>query len=133
MARNNLFSGGGGVTSVGGLNGVVTAQQMIDMVGSLPVFYVEAYGAKVDGVTNDATAVAAAVTAATSTGGVVVIPAGSIVLGSQISVPSNVEVRGAGMGATIVLASTPFGAAFSVAGTSGSPTTAITISDLTIN
>jgi hypothetical protein len=68
-----------------------------------------AYGAKVDGVTDDTAAVQAALNAlSTFGGGTVEIPAGTCVLtptGSPavaLSVPSNVRLRGAGRNATIL-------------------------------
>lgn len=64
------------------------------------LFNVKAYGAKGDGSTDDATAIASAITAASS-GGIIFFPAGTYVIGSTISVNiSNLIFRGAGKGIT---------------------------------
>lgn len=66
---------------------------------------VKDYGALGDGSTNDATAIQAAITAAATAGGVVYFPPGVYLSASTINVPSNIELRGDGKGASIVKAS----------------------------
>ncbi len=68
-----------------------------------------AYGALGDGATNDVAAIAAAIAACSAAGGgIVFIPSGTYRIGVAVSggalltVPSNVHVRGAGKGATII-------------------------------
>ena len=64
---------------------------------SSPVFDVRAYGAKVDGSTNDYAAIAAAIAAASGAGGgVAYIPAGKAISASVFTMPANVYLRGAG-------------------------------------
>lgn len=71
--------------------------------GGTPLFSdVRAYGAKVDGATDDAAAISAAITALGARGGVVFVPAGVTIVGSTIAVPSNVRIVGAGKNATII-------------------------------
>lgn len=63
-----------------------------------PVYNVKTFGAKVDGVTDDATAINAAISAAnTAGGGTVVIPAGTAIVGSPIIPLNNVWLMGVGM------------------------------------
>lgn len=60
------------------------------------------YGAVGDGVTNDSAAITAAIAAASADGGVVYLPPGTYGYSSTATVLSNVIVRGAGMGVTIL-------------------------------
>lgn len=55
-----------------------------------------AYGAKGDGSTDDSTAIAAAITAAKSAGGVVYFPPGTYIIGTTLTLQSKVHLRGAG-------------------------------------
>jgi hypothetical protein len=71
------------------------------------VFNVLAYGAKGDGSTDDSTAIATAITAATTRGGTVYFPPGTYILGTaaQISLPTGVVLQGAGRNNTALKAS----------------------------
>lgn len=60
------------------------------------VFDARDYGVKADGVTNDAAALQAAITAAGVAGGIVEMPAGTIKLTAALTLKSNVELRGQG-------------------------------------
>lgn len=69
------------------------------------VFYnvkASAYGAKGDGSTNDYTAIAAAITAATTDGGIVYFPPGTYVIGTALDLPAKVSLMGAGANASII-------------------------------
>lgn len=66
------------------------------------VFSALDYGAVADGVTNDAAAINAAITAATVSGGVVLLPAGTYAVGTPILLKSNVTLQGEGFDATII-------------------------------
>jgi hypothetical protein len=67
------------------------------------VFNVKEYGAKGDGVTNDAPAFASAFTAAnTAGGGVVLAPAGTYLVNSTLAIPDAVELVGEGKEATTI-------------------------------
>jgi hypothetical protein len=59
------------------------------------------YGAKGDGATDDTTAIEKAITAAATAGGTVYLPPGTYISGLQ-TLPSNVTLRGAGIGATVL-------------------------------
>lgn len=63
---------------------------------------VKDYGATSDGATDDAAAIRSAITALGSRGGVVFFPPGITIVGSAITVPSNVRLVGAGKNASIV-------------------------------
>jgi hypothetical protein len=63
-----------------------------------------AYGAKGDGATDDATALAAALTAAKAVNGTVYLPAGTYITGTRLVLPSNVRLLGAGWTSTILKA-----------------------------
>lgn len=67
---------------------------------------VRAFGAKCDGVTNDLTAISAAITAVASTGGIVNLPEGTCISNGTLSVPGGVTLRGKGKFATIIKSST---------------------------
>lgn len=60
------------------------------------------YGAKFDGVTNDRPAIQAAALAAGAVGGVLFLPYGVAIVGTQVYIPAGVIVRGQGRGATTV-------------------------------
>jgi hypothetical protein len=62
------------------------------------------YGAKGDGSTDDATAINAAITAASTAGGTVYFPPGTYIVGSVIKLLSNVRLLGAGWTASILKA-----------------------------
>ncbi|MFL6136682.1 MAG: carbohydrate-binding protein [Frankiaceae bacterium] len=66
---------------------------------AMPTGYlsVKDYGAKGDGVTDDTTAIQSTVNAAASAGQSVWFPPGTYIQGDRITVPSNVNVKGAGV------------------------------------
>jgi len=68
------------------------------------VFNVSDYGATGDGVTNDGTAIAAAITAAKAAGGgIVFLPAGTYLITATLTVDgNNITIQGAGRSATII-------------------------------
>jgi len=82
----------------------------------------------VDGVAN--TTIAAAITAATATGGEVYIPPGNYTISASISIPSNITLRGAGRGITTL---TTTGTNFDVFKNAGATNSSIIIRDLTVN
>ncbi len=65
------------------------------------VFNVKAYGALGDGSTDDTTAIRAAITAATTPGGVVYFPSGTYSTTGALSLPSHVILQGVGNGSVI--------------------------------
>jgi parallel beta-helix repeat protein len=65
------------------------------------VFNVKAYGALGDGSTDDTTAIRAAITAATSGGGIVFFPAGTYAISNYLALPSNVWLVGVGEASVI--------------------------------
>lgn len=66
------------------------------------LFSVKAYGALGDGTTDDYSAINSAITAAASTGGVVYFPPATYLIGTTLTVPSNVTLRGAGISRTTI-------------------------------
>jgi hypothetical protein len=56
------------------------------------IYNVKAYGAKGDGVVNDAAAIQSATTAATTNGGIIFFPPGTYKISSALTVPSNVTL-----------------------------------------
>jgi hypothetical protein len=70
--------------------------------GVANLFNVRDYGAVGDGTTNDATAIAAAITAATASKGTVYAPPGTYFLTAAITVPEGVTLMGAGMLTTVL-------------------------------
>ena len=60
------------------------------------------FGARGDGVTDDAPAINAAITSAAAAGGIVLFPPGIYIVGSTIVLKSNVMLEGAGQTATIL-------------------------------
>ncbi len=66
------------------------------------IFNVKDYGAVGNGSTNDTTAIAAAITAATSTGGEVYFPPGTYQVASTLTIPSKVRLVGAGKNVSII-------------------------------
>lgn len=89
------------------------------------------YGATGDGVTNDRTAIAAAITACTTSKGTVYLPAGTYVMTSGITLSgfTDCSIRGAGREATVIDCSSVTGADCF---TSGTTLNRYSISDLTI-
>ncbi len=84
---------------------------LVDLVGAAPAlastpltFNVQdpPYNAKGDGVTDDASAIQAAITAASSLGGKVVFPAGTYIVGTTLTLPSDVMLLGGGVDATVL-------------------------------
>ena len=65
----------------------------------------KAYGAKGDGVTDDASAISATVSALSSSGGAVYLPVGTYLIGSEISIPGKVSIIGDGVGSTYIKSS----------------------------
>lgn len=73
--------------------------------GDEPRYSVNAYGATGDGVTNDATAIQAAITACQRTGGVVELPPGTYLINSTLNVTADgVTLQGSGSAATVLKA-----------------------------
>lgn len=77
---------------------------------------VKAFGALGDGATDDATAIQAALTAAAATvngtfGVIVDVPKGTYLLGSQLTIPNGVGLRGVGPASTILRAKSTLSAA----------------------
>ena len=68
-------------------------------------FDVRSFGAKCDASTDDTTAIAAAITAATATGGVVELPDGTCVV-TGLTVPGGVTLKGKGRDVTIIKSTT---------------------------
>lgn len=66
------------------------AVKLADIWGSI-LYNVKAYGAIGDGITDDTTKIAASITAATATGGIVMCPPGTYITGN-LTVPSNVTL-----------------------------------------
>jgi hypothetical protein len=89
------------------------------------------FNAKVDGSTDDAAAINAAITAANvAGGGVVLIPEGVAIVGSEIVHKSNVTLQGAGQGATIIRAKAGVNFQYVI---HGDTTTSSSIRDLTVD
>jgi hypothetical protein len=83
-------------------------------------FNVKEYGATGDGVADDTTEVAAALTAAAVSGGEVYFPAGTYKMTASITVPDRVTLRGAGIGASSLVWATDLGiGAYAVAAGTG--------------
>ncbi len=78
------------------------------VIASGNTFNVMAYGAKADGITDDAAAFADAITAATVEGGKVIVPPGSYLLGSALAWGPEVTVEGAGIDATTLIRKATF-------------------------
>ncbi|MBS1863009.1 MAG: hypothetical protein JSS68_15010 [Actinobacteria bacterium] len=70
----------------------------------VPVFNVKTYGARGDGLTDDASAINAAITAAAVSGGTVVLPAGTYIIGSPLLMKELVTLQGSGINATTLKA-----------------------------
>ncbi|NNU89754.1 glycosyl hydrolase family 28-related protein [Anoxybacillus sp. CHMUD] len=104
-------------------------------IGILSTFVVnvKSFGAKGDGVTNDAPAIQNAINSLTN-GGIVYIPPGTYLIGTSLTVPSNITIRGAGMDVTILKDHSSLGAnrIFYIQGTSDSYIKNICIECLTI-
>jgi hypothetical protein len=111
----------------------------VDTAIGVLVYDVRAYGAVADGVTSDTTAINNAVSDAATTGGIVQLMAGTHYLGTHgITPASNVHIRGAGVGATILkpdpaLTGGNGDAIRLVIGTGGTYATNISVTDLTID
>ena len=72
----------------------------VDNLRPLSETSVESFGAVGDGVTDDTTAIQNALNSLSTDGGELFFPAGRYYITSALSVPSNVYLRGAGVGAT---------------------------------
>lgn len=106
-----------------------------DVISKSPWRDVRAYGAKGDGSTNDATAIQSAIDdAGNAGGGVVFIPSGTYMTGSQLTVPSKVTVCGTGSGSVVRRATSldAVNGLFYLNGSSGDVTD-VTIRDLCID
>ena len=92
-----------------------SASLAMDTLNGIPVFNVKnpVYGAAGDGATDDVTAIEDAITAANTANGIVYFPPGTYLLGSAISLTTNVRMQGSGQ-AIIDGGSADYG--FSVAG-----------------
>jgi len=88
------------------------------------------YGVVADGTTDDASALRLAIAAGISTTHPVLLPAGSIKIGSEVEIASPVEIYGAGRAATALVGVAASGSVLSYTGTSNTPST---LSDLTIS
>lgn len=89
----------------------------------------KAYGAKGDGITIDSTSLQAAITA--GVGSTVYLPPGTYIWDTTISIPSNIHIRGAGMGITTLKLKN--GSSTTVQGWTGTNVTNVTFSDLTFD
>jgi hypothetical protein len=97
-------------TGVHGITGTVGVGKVLatNSAGTAPlwqskdVFDVRDYGAVGDGVTDDTTAIQAAFTAAGVSGGVVTMPPGTFLVGSEIVIPDLCSLEGAGRWTTII-------------------------------
>ena len=90
-------------------------------------FSVLSYGAKGDGVTNDAGAIQAAINAAAPVGGTVTFPAGTFRVNSSVYLKSNISITGAS-GQTVLTMPAQSAQTFILDGTN---LTGVTISGLT--
>lgn len=84
---------------------VVTAaswQTIYNRITAAPYFNVRDYGAKGDGSTDDTTAIAAAITAASAAGGIVYLPASTYIVSSTLTVAANCILKGDGPGGTTI-------------------------------
>src|SRR5262245_39137991 len=68
------------------------------------------FGAQGDGVTDDAAAIGTALTAVKASGGIVCLPPGTYLLGTPLSLSSNVTLLGAGADATTICSHSALGA-----------------------
>lgn len=82
-------------------------RRMQDALAEIDVGYFNAkapsYGAVGNGVADDSSAIQAALTAAASAGGVVLLPPGTFRIGSTIVIPQNVSLVGSGPAATTLI------------------------------
>ena len=87
----------------------LSQSQIIDLATDLAArvktadlwYSVRDYGAKGDGVSDDAAAIQTAVTTAATKGGTVYFPAGTYIVGATITLPGGVHLRGSGVGGDI--------------------------------
>lgn len=92
------------------------------------------FGAKCDGVTDDAAAFQAAADAINAAGGGQIdVPAGTSVMGSMVTYYSNTKLRGAGAGVTTLKKTGTGDAAIHAAGSSGNNVIDLEVSDLTVD
>ena len=103
-------------------------------LGVLPISYtatnVKAFGALGDGVTNDTAAIQAAANAVTSTGGVLLFPAGVYVVTTAIAVKSNTAV--VGQGATLLAAASGFSVNSAIITNQNNTATTLTDHDIAV-
>lgn len=95
-ARANLGLGNAATRNVGTTSGTVAAGDTVVYKGAL-TYNVKDYGATGDGSTDDRAAIQSAISAANSAGGgVVYLPAGTYMLSSSLTLPSNIHLQGVG-------------------------------------
>jgi Pectate lyase superfamily protein len=106
-------------------SGATVVTNLADRGGQ--VFNVKSYGAACDGSTNDATAIAAAITSASAVNGTVMIPAAECATDSAIVVPSGVTLEGASVSGSLIIP----GASFPSSGSINGATPVIQLGDTT--
>lgn len=93
---------GGADDHAGQHNAVNALVNTHDGILSGLVYNVKAYGATGDGVTDDYTAINSAITALSTTGGILFFPKGTYLVYATLLIPSNCTIKGAGRNASII-------------------------------
>jgi hypothetical protein len=126
-------NGGTGATSLGAgtvtPTGGTTARSLADLFSD--TVNVKDYGATGDGTTDDKSAIEAAISAATTSGGIVYLPPGVYYVSGAVSIPDEVHLFGAGDYATEVKSTGDY-AVFSMVGASDNPINQGGVSDMLI-
>ncbi len=117
--KNALSFGADPTQYVAAVDWNAICQAAVDLRGYVishgSVINAAAFGATGDGATDDATAVQAALNAAAATvngayGSIVFLPKGTYIIGTQLTIPNGVGLRGAGPPSTIIKAKNTFSA-----------------------